>query len=297
MCDAFTKALQHYPVEFNGPLICGEPDAAAVAEMLARHLSVLVPVDYFARDTEKWTVNIIDAQHAYIRESWRSTVLGLRSARYIEPNSVAFLAGHYASILRESKGAWTLHATVVERNGRAHILTGPHRTGKTALALLLREEFGFSIIASNYTLVNDDGNCVGGTAGLTVRRPINSVIRSPFPVSLQDDFELELVERIQLPAASVPVEGIVFLTSWPTPLRWRNLADPEIMLFEAFSQMPRSVIVLNEPPVATAAFDAAENNQRRYDFVRRLARSVPVVDVAGPVREQARWFVETCTRR
>jgi hypothetical protein len=297
MCDLFAKAVQHYPIELNAPLICNEPEADQLAVALARHLSVLIPVRYSVPDSEKWAVEIVSAQRPFIQESWLSTVLGVRSAKCIELGPLAYLVGHYASIIREAKGVWTVHATVVERNGHAYILTGPQRAGKTGLALMLREDFGYSVIATNYALVDHDTNCVGGTTGLTVRRPINSLVRSQFTVPLEDDFDLQFVEYLNVPSRPIPVAGIIFLTSWPAPLRWKHLFDSATVLFEELSRLPRSVTMFMEPSVATSAFDSAVSNQRRYDFARKLARSVPVFDVAGPVREQALWFVDTCASR
>jgi hypothetical protein len=177
-------------------------------------------------------------------------------------------------ILLVERGDLPLHAAAVEVAGRALVVTGPTRHGKTTLAASLAAA-GFRLLSEDLVDISFPGGSgapvvVPGPAYLRLRSDMSDVVRVPgATVVAESTARRHLAVGERGTCDPLPVAAVVLL----------RLSDGEISVGE-----PDEVEAIRDVWSQGFALPTAQSRAQSFHNVGRLVSSVPVLDLARPLR-------------
>ncbi|MFL6137899.1 MAG: hypothetical protein ACJ74O_08890 [Frankiaceae bacterium] len=181
-------------------------------------------------------------------------------------------------ILLVARGDLPLHAAAIEVDGRALVLTGPTRHGKTTLAATLAAA-GHRLLGEDLVDVRfaADGTptAVPGPAYLRLRRDVADLVAVPGTTVVAESAErlhLAVDQPLRGGCAPVPVAAIVLL----------RLSDDEVTLGAV-----DPVRAVRDVWSQGFALPTAQSRAQSFHNIGRLVDAVPVLDLARPLRMAA----------
>jgi len=185
------------------------------------------------------------------------------------------LWGIPAALCYLHRGDLPLHAAAVQANGRAMLLAGPGRFGKTTLAAAFHEA-GFRLLSEDQSCVrySPEPAVIPGPAMLRVRRDVLDQLRLPgaYVVAEQGErvsFALDLAGRGD--CRPVPLASVVFLRRSTEGIRLERVPSarsvPDLWAVSFRMQTPTDL-------------------HRSFTAITALAWDVPVWNLYRPLRAQ-----------
>jgi len=204
-------------------------------------------------------------------------------------NEVALLISTIVAGIREKHEMFTLHSVVVSKANTCFLLLGQAWSGKSILSIYLHHFHQYSVLSTNYSLINIVGNSLmflGGTTLTAIRNTPEEIHSTHKLLSLTGSNLKPYPIDIQTPNITKKIDYVISMIPWENHI-FDHIGKHSkyIELFNSASRIHQTSIIHSTTTYITPSLETPLTINKRFQALSQT--DTPAYILGGHLEEKA----------